>query len=94
VGWYFFGHSMSLKSFTLVSVTSSSGQPERVSWGRRGAAQLGMPTFTIGIVTQQWHVALMGIVYSYVEQLPSPAKKPNSSSMHHSTFALGTIPCS
>ena len=94
VGWYFFGHSMSLKSVTLVSVTSSSGQPERVSWGRRGAAQLGMLTFTIGIVTQQWHVAIMGIVYSYVEQLPSPAKKPNSSSMHHRTFALGTIPCS
>jgi len=66
VGWYFFGHSMSLKRVTLVSVTSSSGQPERVPWGRRGAAQLGMLTFTIGVVTQQWYVAVMGIVYSYL----------------------------
>lgn len=38
VGWYFFGHSMSEKSVTLVSAPSSSGQPERVPWGRRGAA--------------------------------------------------------
>jgi membrane protease YdiL (CAAX protease family) len=66
VGWYFFGHSMSEKSVTLVSAPSSSGQPERVPLGRRGAAQLGMLTFTIGVVTQQWQVAIMGIVYSYM----------------------------
>jgi hypothetical protein len=66
VGWYFFGHSMSEKSVTLVSAPSSSGQPEKVPLGRRGAAQLGMLTFTIGVVTQQWQLAIMGIVYSYM----------------------------
>ena len=30
------------------------------------AAQLGMLTFAIGVLTQQWHIAVMGIVYSYV----------------------------
>jgi len=30
------------------------------------AAQLGMLTFSIGVLTQQWHLAIMGIVYSYI----------------------------
>jgi membrane protease YdiL (CAAX protease family) len=51
---------------TLVSVVSASGEVERIPWGRRGAAQLGMVTFSIGVLTQQWHIAVMGIVYSYL----------------------------
>jgi membrane protease YdiL (CAAX protease family) len=66
IGWWFFGRSMAEKTVTLVSVPSSSGEPEKIPMGRRWAAQLGMLTFSIGILTQQWHIAIMGIVYSYV----------------------------
>lgn len=66
VGWYFFAASMSEKSVTLVTVVSSSGDQQRVPWSRRLAAQLGMLTFTIGIITQQWHLAIIGVVYSYM----------------------------
>jgi len=66
IGWFFFGRSMAEKAVTLVTVTSPSGEPEKISRGRRWAAQLGMLTFSIGILTQQWHVAIMGIVYSYM----------------------------
>lgn len=66
IGWFIFGRSMAEKTVTLVSVTSSSGEREQIPWTRRGAAQLGMLTFAIGILTQQWHIAIMGIVYSYL----------------------------
>lgn len=66
IGWWFFGRSMAEKTVTLVTVTSSSGEPEKVSKGRMWAAQLGMLTFALGILTQQWHIAVMGIVYSYI----------------------------
>jgi membrane protease YdiL (CAAX protease family) len=66
VGWFIFARSMAEKSVTLVTVTSSSGEPEKIPRGRRLAAQLGMLTFCIGILTQQWHLAVMGIVYSYM----------------------------
>ena len=66
VGWYFFGGSMAEKAVTLVTVTSESGETQKIPTGRRWAAQLGMLTFSIGILTQQWHIAIMGIVYSYL----------------------------
>jgi membrane protease YdiL (CAAX protease family) len=66
IGWFFFGRSMAEKAVTLVSITSSSGEVEKIPTGRRWAAQLGMLTFSIGVLTQQWHIAIMGIVYSYV----------------------------
>jgi membrane protease YdiL (CAAX protease family) len=66
IGWFVFGRSMAEKTVTLVSVTSSSGEREQIPWTRRGAAQLGMLTFCIGVLTQQWHIAIMGIVYSYL----------------------------
>ena len=66
VGWFFFSRSMAEKSVTLVTITSSSGEPEKVPQGRRWAAQLGMLTFAIGIVTGQWQLAIVGIVYSYL----------------------------
>jgi len=66
VGWFVFGRSMAEKTVTLVSITSSSGEREQIPWTRRAAAQLGMLTFAIGILTQQWHIAIMGIVYSYL----------------------------
>ena len=66
IGWFFFSRSMAEKSVTLVTVTSDSGEVEKIPSGRRWAVQLGMLTFSIGIVTQQWHIAVMGIVYSYI----------------------------
>lgn len=66
IGWFFFGRSMAEKTVTLVRVPSDSGEPEKISRARQWAASLGMLTFSIGIFTQQWHVAVMGIVYSYV----------------------------
>jgi len=66
IGWFFFGRSMAEKTVTLVSVTSSSGEPEKIPRGRRWAASLGMLTFAIGVFTQQWQIAIMGIVYSYL----------------------------
>ena len=66
VGWFFFSRSMAEKSVTLVTVTSQSGEPEKIPAGRRWAAQLGMLTFSIGVLMQQWPVAVIGIVYSYI----------------------------
>jgi hypothetical protein len=66
VGWFFFSRSMAEKSVTLVTITSSSGEPEKIPLGRRWAAQLGMLTFAIGILSQQWQLAIVGIVYSFL----------------------------
>jgi membrane protease YdiL (CAAX protease family) len=66
VAWWFFGRSMAEKSVTLVTVTSESGEVQKIPSGRRWATSLGMLTFAIGILTQQWHIAVMGIVYSYI----------------------------
>jgi len=66
IGWFFFSRSMAEKTVTLVTVTSSSGEPEKIPSSRRWAASLGMLTFAIGICTQRWQIAIMGIVYSYL----------------------------
>lgn len=66
IAWFFFGRSMAEKTVTLVTVPSSSGEQEKIPWSRRAAAQLGMLTFAIGVLTQQWHIAVMGIVYSFI----------------------------
>jgi membrane protease YdiL (CAAX protease family) len=66
VGWYFFSRSMAEKSVTLVTVTKESGETDPIPSGRRWAAQLGMLTFAIGIVTAQWQLAIIGIVYSFI----------------------------
>ena len=66
VGWLLFGRSMAEKTVTLVRAPSASGEMERPSRNRQWGASLGMLTFAIGILTQQWHIAVMGIVYSYI----------------------------
>ena len=66
IGWFVFGRSMAEKTVTLVSVPSQSGESPPIQRGRQWAAQLGMLTFSIGVLTQQWHIATVGIVYSYV----------------------------
>jgi membrane protease YdiL (CAAX protease family) len=66
IGWFFFAHSMAEKAVTLVTVTAESGEQQRIPRMRQWAASLGMLTFSIGILTQQWNIAIMGIVYSYM----------------------------
>lgn len=66
IGWFFFARSMAEKSVTLVTVVSESGEAQQVSSGRRWAAQLGMLSFGIGVCTQQWNLAVVGIVYSWI----------------------------
>ncbi|MDF7825227.1 CPBP family intramembrane metalloprotease [Pontiellaceae bacterium B12227] len=66
LGWAAFGRSMAEKCVTLVSVTKESGETEKIPAGRRMAAALGMLTFGIGVLTQQWHLAITGIVYSWI----------------------------
>ncbi|HVG82303.1 MAG TPA: CPBP family intramembrane glutamic endopeptidase [Methylomirabilota bacterium] len=65
-GWLVFSRSMAEKSVTLVTVVSESGEAQRVSAGRRWAAQLGMLSFAIGVCTEQWGLAIVGIVYSWI----------------------------
>jgi membrane protease YdiL (CAAX protease family) len=64
VGWFLFARSLAEKTVTLATVTSESGEAQKISQGRRMATQLGTFTFAIGVLTQQWTVAIMGIVYS------------------------------
>ena len=66
IGWWLFGRSMAEKSVTLVTIPSSAGEQQRLPWSRRGATQLGMLTFAIGVVTRQWNLAVVGIVFSWI----------------------------
>jgi membrane protease YdiL (CAAX protease family) len=65
-GWFLFARSMAEKSVTLVTVASSSGDVQTIPSSRRWATQMGMLTFSIGVITQQWHLAIVGIVFSYM----------------------------
>jgi membrane protease YdiL (CAAX protease family) len=64
VGWYPFARSMAEKMVTLATVTSESGERQRVPMGRHWATTMGTLTFAIGVLTQQWTIAVAGIVYS------------------------------
>ena len=66
VGWAAFGRSMAEKCVTLVTVTKESGETEKIPAGRQMAAALGMLSFGIGVLTQQWQLAILGIVYSWI----------------------------
>ncbi|MDF7797887.1 CPBP family intramembrane metalloprotease [Pontiellaceae bacterium B1224] len=66
LGWAAFGRSMAEKCVTLVTITKESGETEKIPAGRRMAAALGMLSFGIGVLTQQWHLAVIGIVYSWI----------------------------
>ncbi|WP_343525401.1 CPBP family intramembrane glutamic endopeptidase [Sphingomonas sp.] len=66
VAWFLFARTMAEKAVTLVAIVSESGEPQKISRGRVWAAQLGMLTFAIGVVTQQWHLVIVGIVYSWI----------------------------
>lgn len=64
--WVLFGRSMAEKSVTLVTTTSESGEVQKLRGGTRAGAQIGMLTFAIGVLTQQWSIAVVGIVYSWL----------------------------
>jgi membrane protease YdiL (CAAX protease family) len=64
IGWFLLARSLAEKGATLAAPTTENGQTEKVPGGRRLAAQLGTFTFSIGVMTQQWNVALLGIVYA------------------------------
>ncbi|MFO0982902.1 MAG: CPBP family intramembrane glutamic endopeptidase [Planctomycetota bacterium] len=62
--WWFFAHSLGQKAVTLVAAPSSSGEPTPVPRARRWAAMLGTFSFASGILTQNWHLAALGVVFS------------------------------
>jgi membrane protease YdiL (CAAX protease family) len=64
--WGVFGRSLAEKAVTLVHAPSTSGEPEPAPRGRRWAASLGTFSFGAGILSQRWHLAVVGIVYSYL----------------------------
>lgn len=64
--WAAFGRSLAEKSVTLVSAPSASGEPEPVPQGRRWAVSLGTFTFGVGVLTQQWQLAIVGAVFSWL----------------------------
>jgi hypothetical protein len=66
IAWFFFARSMAEKSVTLITVVSESGEAQPIPSGRRWAAQLGMLTFAIGVCTEQWNLAVVGVVYSWI----------------------------
>ena len=64
--WLVFAASMAERMVTLVTVTTASGEPEPVPRGRRFAASLGTLTFAAGVLSQQWSVAVAGVVFSWL----------------------------
>ncbi len=64
VAWFLFARSMAAKTVTLATVTSESGEIQKVPRARRWAAQLGVLTFSIGVLSGQWNLVVMGVVYS------------------------------
>jgi membrane protease YdiL (CAAX protease family) len=64
IAWVLFARSMAAKTVTLATITAESGEIRKVARGRQWATQLGMATFAIGVLTQQWNVAAAGVFYS------------------------------
>ncbi len=66
IGWFLFARSMAQKAVTLATVTGPSGEAQKIPRGRAWATQLGTLTFAIGVLTRQWPLAIVGIVYSTI----------------------------
>lgn len=64
VGWWFFGRALAEKSVSLVTAPSSSGEQEKPPLGRRFAAMIGTFAFGAGVMTQNWHLAILGVVFA------------------------------
>lgn len=63
-GWLVFSHTLALKAVALVTVPSSSGEPEPPNRARHWIALLGTLAFGSGVMMQAWHLAIIGIVFS------------------------------
>jgi membrane protease YdiL (CAAX protease family) len=63
-GWWIFGRSLAEKAVTLVRPSSSSGQPEPAPRSQQWTAMLGTLTFGSGVMAQNWHLAVIGVVFS------------------------------
>lgn len=66
LAWFVFARSMAEKAVTLVTVASETGETPKVPAGQRWGASLGMLSFAIGVTTQQWQIAVVGIVFSWI----------------------------
>ncbi len=62
--WFLFARSLAEKTVTLATVTSSSGEQQKVPIGLRLGASIGLLTFSIGVMTEQWSLMISGVVYS------------------------------
>jgi len=60
-GWLVFSSTLALKSVSLVTVPSSSGEPEPPNRARQWIAMVGTLAFGTGVMTGSWHVAIVGI---------------------------------
>jgi membrane protease YdiL (CAAX protease family) len=63
-GWLVFSSTLALKAVSLVNAPSSSGEAEPPNRARQWIAMLGTLAFGIGVITQAWHTAIIGIVFS------------------------------
>ncbi len=64
IGWLVFSSTLALKSVSLVTVPSSSGETEPPDRAARWFSMLGTLSFAAGLLTGTWQVAVMGIVFS------------------------------
>ena len=64
VGWLMFSRGLAEKAVTLATAPSSSGEAEPTPAWRRWAVMLGTFTFAGGVIAQDWHTAVIGVVFS------------------------------
>ena len=64
LGWSVFARSLAEKTVTVAKATAESGETVQISAGMRWAVSLGTMTFAIGVLSQQWALAAVGVVYS------------------------------
>ena len=65
VGWTVFAQSKASRTVTLLRAADAAGVADTVPAGRRWATQLGTVPFFVGVVTGQWPLAMVGLVYAH-----------------------------
>ena len=66
LGWWVFGRSLAEKAVTLVTAPSASGEAEPAPRWRQWVAMLGTFSFGSGVLVQNWHLATVGVVFSWL----------------------------
>lgn len=64
LGWVIFSFSLAEKSVALVTAPTSSGDIEPPPRSRQWAVMIGTLAFGVGVMTKNWHVAVIGVVFS------------------------------